>query len=227
VGTDYPKDFRLSKLLFHMGLAITMLFCIAAPSAKATEYSVTLTGGGGDACTGHGSTPGILTISGTTLEFVGDTSFSGGDCYFGAGSSATNGGYLSGSATCTSGPNGHSATCVDLTSLTAGTYTFANNSTEIYNGEGCIDSAVCAPEGDGKGDVSGEFNNFTLTLPSNFLTGGSAALAVGNTGIGNTYFVDFDNPVLITPEPVSYLLFGSGLLVLGAILRKKTGPSRA
>jgi hypothetical protein len=47
----------------------------------------------------------------------------------------------------------------------------------------------------------------------------------GTAGDNKAITVEFDDATM-TPEPASYLLFGSGLLGLGAIFRKKLGRAR-
>jgi hypothetical protein len=44
-------------------------------------------------------------------------------------------------------------------------------------------------------------------------------------GNGNTGSIVADTPRLMTPEPASMLLFGSGLLVLGGVLRRRKGKA--
>ena len=67
--------------------------------------------------------------------------------------------------------------------------------------------------------------NFTLTVhDAGCAASGPAVcnLALGTVGGNTAVDVQFDDAVL-APEPASYLLFGSGLLSLGAIFRKKLG----
>jgi hypothetical protein len=53
----------------------------------------------------------------------------------------------------------------------------------------------------------------------------SPVVLAGSAVGGKAFTVDIDDAKL-APEPASYLLFGSGLLVLGAIFRKKLGRAR-
>jgi hypothetical protein len=191
-----------SKLtLFVVSVVVLVLFCFAAvPSAKATvtTYSVTITGGSGGGCA-SGNT-GLLTINSTTdtLELT-----SSGGCYFGTV------GYDSGASTCN-----QTANCSTLGSLAAGQYGFNDPSGDTSNAGACTTASSCS--------VAATNENFQLIIPSGGFASGTTDInlaSVGNTGRS----VSFDDPVLVTPEPVSFLLFGSGLLVLGAIFRKKLG----
>jgi len=197
-----------SKLtLLVISVAALAWFCFAAPSATAQTYTVTLTGGGGGQCVGAGT--GGLTISGDTLEFLGNIGGSGG-CYFGTT------GYLEGPATCTAASVG--ASCADLGALEAGAqYTFSSSLGDPTNAGACLNSTTCT--------AASSTDNFVLLIPvAGFDTSSTTNLNFG--GAGPDYHVGFDDPVP-TPELASYLLFGSGLLGLGAFFRKKLGPGRA
>jgi hypothetical protein len=193
-------------------LGMLMLVClVAVPSANAQTYTVHITGGSG---TGGGcaSGTGTLTIGpGNSLEFT-----STGGCYFGAV------GFDAGAATqCLT----H---CTELNgvpgSLTA-------NSTVTFQGAnvgGCAGSAAADCS------VSHITEGFNLFISANgFFTTSSSGdnkLTLGSTGQGSGFSpatVEFDDVVLVTPEPASFLLFGTGLLGLGVFLRKKLGLGRA
>jgi hypothetical protein len=192
-----------SKLtLLAISVAVLALFCLAAPSAKATEYTVTITGGSGGGCyAGH---TGILTISGDTLELT-----SSGGCYFGTV------GYDSGASTCTS------TNCSTLDSPVSGTqYGFADTSGDLDNAGGCSSSSACS--------FASVNENFQLIIPSGgFNSGSTTNINLGTVGGNKALSVGFDDPVRIAPEPASYLLYGSGLLGLGAIFRKRLGLGRS
>jgi hypothetical protein len=191
-------------VLIVMSVAALAFFCFAAPSAKATQYSVTITAGSGGGCA-SGNT-GTLTISGGTLEFT-----STGGCYFGTV------GFNSGASTCTS------SNCSSLDSLTASTqYGFADTLGAPDNAGGCSSSSACS--------FAFLNENFQLIIPSVGFGSSSSThpvnINLGSVGGNTPLSVSFDDPILITPEPASYLLFGSGLLGLGAIIRKKLGRAR-
>jgi hypothetical protein len=191
---------RFSKVTMLWVSAVAFaLFYLAAPSATAQTYTVTLDGGNA----GCNSGTGTLIVSGITLELIAP------NCYFGTV------GHDSGASTCTS------ANCTGagdfINTTTAGSYTF-QNTTSPYGNAGACDTAGCS--------VDAQNENFVLGIPSGGI-GGSANTTIALGATGNTpVTVDFDKAVL-TPEPGSYLLFGSGLLGLGAIFRKKIGLARA
>jgi hypothetical protein len=57
--------------------------------------------------------------------------------------------------------------------------------------------------------------------------GSNSCISLGsNNSLDKGLGVEFDD-LVETPEPSSYLLFGSGLLGLAAIFRKKLGRTRA
>jgi hypothetical protein len=73
--------------------------------------------------------------------------------------------------------------------------------------------------------VSASTYGFNIIIPSGGFetTSGTPVVLAGSAAGGNTAFtIDF-NDAKLTPEPASYLLFGSGLLGLVAIFRKKLG----
>jgi hypothetical protein len=194
------------NFLVMSAAVLVLFFFAAAPSAKAQTYDVKITGGTGTLGTGcnDAGTTGILTISGETLEF---TSASG--CYFGTV------GFDSGFSTCN-----NSVDCSTLSSLTAGAGYFFQNLTSPYTNAGaCNTSSACS--------AATQNENFVLNVGSGGITG-SANTALQLGAVGNTpEDVQFNDGVLVTPEPVSFLLFGSGLLVLGVSFRKKLGLSNA
>ena len=59
-----------------------------------------------------------------------------------------------------------------------------------------------------------------------FISGGLCLALSCVTAQAQTTFVG-DIPRLMTPEPASMLLFGSGLLVLGGVLRRRKGKTVA
>lgn len=205
---------KVKKLtLLVMSVAALALFCFAASSAKAQTYNVKITGGTGSCLSDSGAT-GTLTINTTsdTLEFTAP-----GDCYFGAnGPSAT--------ATPGFGPSTCSGSNCSTLPAAGVTYTFSNQS-----GAGGSTNNAGACDGTSSADCSTEANtfNFTLNVPS-AVNGGftstthSNALATGGHNGDHLPSVQFDD-VTQTPEPASYLLFGSGLLGLAAFCRKKLG----
>jgi hypothetical protein len=201
----------VNKITFYLICSVALCaLCFAVPSANAQSYNVSLTGGGGGQCTGTGT--GTLAISGDTLEFLGNVGGAGG-CYFG-----TNG-YLSGPSTCTSASSG--ASCSSLDALIAGAlYTFSSSAAHPDNAGACKDATHCS--------TPANTLNFVLIIPSaGFDSASTTNLNLGSEGgNGNTFHVGFDDPVL-TPEPSSYLLFGSAFLILGVFYRRKFVLSRA
>lgn len=191
------KTSMLTVLL--MSLTALALFCFAAPSAKAQTYTVTLDGGNA----GCNSGTGTLIVSGITLELIAP------NCYFGTV------GDDSGASTCTSSDCTGAGDFINVAA--AGSYTF-QNTTSPYSNAGACDTAGCS--------VDTKNENFVLGIPAGGI-GGSAntTLALGATG-NTAVTADFHDAVVLTPEPGSYLLFGSGLLGLGAIFRKKLGRAR-
>jgi hypothetical protein len=196
---------KMSLIGICMGMLL--LLCIAvAPSASAQTYTVNITGGSGPT-SGCSSGTGTLTIGpGNSLEF---TSTNG--CYFGAV------GYEAGPATqCLTN-------CSDLSTLPSGT-------TITFQGSNV---GACSANATADCSVSHSTEGFNLEISSaGFLTTSSSGddeLVLGSTGQVGGFkppTVEFDDAVLVTPEPASYLLFGSGLLALGGIFRKKLGLSR-
>src|SRR5580704_8782266 len=173
---------------------LLLLFCVVAvPSASAqTYYSVNITGGSGPT-SGCSSGTGLLEIGpGNALEF---TSSNG--CYFGSV------GWGTGEATqCLTN-------CADLGTLPSGTtITFQGNNV-----------GACSADATADCSVSHSTEGFNLIISSaGFLTTSSSGddeLVLGSTGQVGGFkppTVEFDDAVLVTPEPASYLLFGSGLL---------------
>jgi hypothetical protein len=207
-----------SKLtLFVVSVVVLVLFCFAAvPPARAstTSYNVTFVSGGiGSGCA-SGDT-GTITINSTTdsLEF---TSSSGTGCYFGE---VTTGTPVAGTTVTTydAGPTTQcTGNCSDLATLGAGDdITFMG-----ANVGACSPSSKCSTSETG-------FDYILMISSLGFTAATSASpdiIVSGSNGGSNTPLkVAFDDPTLVTPEPVSFLLFGSGLLVLGAIFRKKLG----
>ena len=205
-----------SKLtLLAMFVAVLGLFLFTTPSAKAQTYSVTITGGSAGGCSAKGAA-GTLVISGDTLEFTSTS-----DCYFGNIMQDGNG-FDSGPSNCTNAattpPPGLSCTTLSIANVGSNEYTFTDTSRDVDNAGACTSSTNCS-----SADVN---ENFTLTVhDANCATSGSAVcnLALGTVGGNTAVDVQFDDAELVTPEPASYLLFGSGLLGLGAIFRKKLG----
>lgn len=191
-------------------VGVLMLICLAAaPSASAQTYTVHITGGSG---TGGGcaSGTGTLTVGpGNSLEFT-----STGGCYFGAVGSNV----------------GAATQCLtNCTELNGVPGSLTANSTITFQGSnvgGCSTTTNCS--------VSHNTEGFNFFISSNgFFTTSSSGdnkLTLGSTGQGSGFSpatVEFDDVVLVTPEPASFLLFGTGLLGLGMILRKKLGLARS
>lgn len=183
-----------------MSVAVLALFCFAAvPSAKASDTIVTysVTLTGGTGDCASGT--GTLTID-STADTIELTSSSG--CFFGGV------GY-------DSGPTGAGACgtdCTDLATRAAGTV--------IFNGAGigaCSTPTKCA---------SGASYTFQLEIPSGGIGGADAIVSGSNGGPNSPIVVDFDKAVLVTPEPSTLLLFGSGMLVLAGVFRKRLGLRR-
>jgi len=184
----------MSKLtVLVLSVVILGLFCLATPSARASTYIVTLDGGN----PGCSSGTATLTITGITLELIAP------NCYFGTV------GDDSGASTCTSSDCTGAGDFINVAA--AGSYTF-QNTTSPYGNAGACDTAGCS--------VDAESENFVLGIPSGGIGSSSnTTIALGATG-NTPVTVDFHDAVL-TPEPGTFLLFGSGLLGLGAIFRKK------
>jgi len=190
-------------------IGLLVLVCLsAAPSANAQTYSVSITGGSGGGCS-SGNT-GTLTIGpGNTLEFT-----STGGCYFGHVFGTGPGS----SSTCTS------LNCSTLSEILANVeYVFSNGATlNTTNAGGCETSSDCS--------AAAANNNFVVYFNDAAACGRSGGHAnscielgaVNNSG--KAFDVDF---YIVTPEPASFLLFGTGLLGLGVFLRKKLGLGRA
>lgn len=98
--------------------------------------------------------------------------------------------------------------------------------TPVDNAGACTSSTNCSFGYDDPVNKGGKgVENFTLTVhDAGCAASGPAVcnLALGTVGGNTAVDVQFDDAVL-APEPASYLLFGSGLLSLGAIFRKKLG----
>lgn len=195
-----------SKLtLLVISVATLAVFCFAIPS-QAQTYNVKITGGTGGGCAA-GNT-GTLIVSSGTLEFM-----STGDCYFGTV------GLNTGASVC-NGTNCSPST--DLDNLVGGMeYVFMNTASLTTNVGGCFGSAA--------GDCTTA--NTSLSMDVYFDDGSkcggdsNSCISIGsNNNLNKGLGVDFE---ILTPEPASYLLFGSGLLGLGAFFRKKPGPGRA
>ncbi len=94
----------------------------------------------------------------------------------------------------------------ELSLKTSGDTLTLNADLKILSGSICtsIDPSACA---------SGAQNSVQLTV---LLSGNHAA---GRFGSGNVTIGNSAN--LVTPEPTSMLLFGTGLLAFGGILRRK------
>lgn len=156
----------LNRVPFSVVFVVAaVLFFAAVPSAKATSYSVEITGGTGGGCA-SGSF-GTLTISGSTLEF---TSSSG--CYFGTV------GYDSGASTC----NGtHCSPDTNLDNMVADTeYVFMNTSSLTTNVGACSASGTCTTANtslsmdvyfDDSGACGGASNDCISVGSNNNLTG--------------------------------------------------------
>jgi hypothetical protein len=219
-----------SRALTFLAISVAMLtlFCSAAPSAKATitNYTVNIVTGGLPAGSGCASGTGLLTINSTlnTLEF---TSLSGSGCYFGEVTTGTPspGEY----ATYGEGPGTCTASCSDLGNFTlpagagdsiqfVGSNIGACSSSSSPNTSHCTQSAGGFNFIFNVSSVTGGFFDATSANPN--------IIDTGSSGNNAPVKVEFDDAVL-TPEPASYLLFGSGLLCLGAIFRKKLGRGRA
>jgi hypothetical protein len=196
-----------------VSVAALALFCLTAPSAKAQTYIVTITGGTGT-CLSDTGTTGTLTLNTTsdTLIFT-----AAGDCYFGANGTGATATPDFGASTC----GGSNCSTLPASGVT---YTFSNQT-----GAGGSKNNAGACNGTSSTDCSIEADtfNFTLNVPT-AVNGGftstshSDALAIGGNSSDHLVSVQFDDATL-APEPSSYLLFGSGLLALGAIFRKKLG----
>jgi len=136
---------------------------------------------------------GVLTISGDALEFI-----STGDCNFGTP------GLGSGAATCTG------SDCSSLDTFGATHYIF----TDVG---GCDSSTDCTAAN------SSLSMDFYYDDPGAFAGGTNSCISLGsNNSLDKGLGVEFDD-LVETPEPSSILLFGSGLLGLGAIFRQKLG----
>jgi hypothetical protein len=189
-------------------VGLLMLVClVAAPSTSAQTFNVTITGGSGGGCS-SGNT-GTLTIGpGNSLEFT-----STGGCYFGKV------GFDAGASTCTS------SNCSTLSEILANTeYVFMNSgsTSTATNAGGCQTSSNCSANA-----ANDNFVVYFNDAAACGSTGGHAnsCIELGSTNnSGKAFDVDF---MIVTPEPASFLLFGSGLLVLGMVLRKKLGLGRS
>jgi hypothetical protein len=192
-----------------MSAAMVTLFCFAAiPSAKATvtTYDVNVTSGS-PTCA---STTGVVTIDSTADTFEFTDSSAG--CYFGGVGPGT-------TTTDDYGPTG-AGDC--KTNCTPDLATLPPSTDITFQGSqvgGCSTSSTCTTSSSGY--------MLDMVIPSlangGFKTTTSFVALEGSHTGGNTAFtIDFDDATL-SPEPASYLLFGSGLLGLGAIFRKKLG----
>jgi len=191
-----------------VSVAAISFFCIAAaPSATAQTYKVTITGGSAGGCNVAGA-EGTLVISGGTLEFTSTS-----DCSFGTV------GFDSGPSKCTNAASGLSCASLSIANVGANEYVFMDAPKD--NAGACTSSTNCSAGVDIPG---GAVENFTLTVnDANCAASGPAVcnLALGSVGGNTPVDVQFDDAKRVTPEPASFLLFGSGLLGLAAILRKR------
>jgi hypothetical protein len=210
---DRSGSIRLTFLV--MSVTALAFFCLAAPSAKAQTYDVTITGGSGGGCTAGDTAQVTINSATDTIEFLAT---SGSGCYFGgvgasptAGTTVTTYGY---------GPTGAGeclTNCSDLSTLTASTdITFQGDDVGA-----CSTTAKCTTSENTFNDqlqISDAAGGFFTTSSAK----PDVIASSSNGGANSPVTVDFDDPVPV-PEAPSYLLFGSGLLGLGAIFRKKLG----
>ena len=170
------------------------------------------------------STVADSTYGGVLLVGQTPTANPQGPCFAGSGSigGLSNGVYSSipstAFSTFSSGTlqGGGAATAADLVALDDGTY--------IETGDICSDGANA-----GTDCLAGYWNATTFDV---IVTGSGASTQVelvgyapvGSGGYPGTYSatpITFNTAV--TPEPASYFLFGTGLLLLGGIVRKRIG----
>jgi len=60
----------------------------------------------------------------------------------------------------------------------------------------------------------------TFTLPSNFVSGNETLMFLGESTGDSTAFISSVG-VTYTPEPVTLVLFGSGLVGIGGVMRRR------
>lgn len=147
-----------------------------------------------------------------TITFTGENGYNVSEAFLNV-----NGAYTYGSNTC----NG---TCINY------------NQAESLDGYGAFDGEVQSPEPSSTISVvvnltSGTWANAlsVLTLTTNGVTGDDedAAATLTKSSTGGIYAGGYNEDLggSYAPEPSSMLLFGSGLLALGAIFRKKLAVS--
>jgi len=188
------------------------------PSAKAsiTTYTVTLTGG----TTGCTSGTGTLTInsgntptSNDTIELTTSTG-----CYVGGVGAAPVAGTTG--TTDNFGPTGAGdcmTNCSDLSTLPASTdITFQGSDVGA-----CSTSSKCTTS-------ESTFNDQLQISSSGFFTTSSndVLASSSNGGTNSPITVDFKDATLVTPEPSTLLLFGSGMLLVAGVFRKRLGLGR-
>ncbi len=223
----------MKKLLMNAGFSAAIALCAFAVPSRAdiilafgsSNPASTCTGAAcGTATLGAGSTIAGFDIDNfTTLTVksgattVETFSLSGVD-FKDTGTSYS----LSFAATCTSGICGIGSVYNNLTNAITYTGATSTYSTVVSHESITLGAATSLSES------AAFLNDLLLSAPTGTITTGGGASTVGTSGAGldiaatsSTLSLEASTQIIVSPEPVSFLLFGTGLLAVGLIARQK------